>query len=132
MCAEDMLVVIRKGRFDYLMKGRVQINPIVRARIFVKLLEGLHKSEANVLIAIKEQNLTGMFPNITYDVLVDAGYLPRREELMAKAVSEVESPTDTKSADVETSAPESVGVGTPKKPRGRSRKKPASEAVVEA
>ena len=140
MCAEDMLVVIRKGRFDYLMKGRVQINPIVRERIFVKLLEGLHKSEANVLIAIKEQNLTGMFPNITYDVLVDAGYLPRREELMAKAVtkavSEVESPTDTKSADVETpapeSAPESVGVGTPKKPRGRSRKKPASEAVVEA
>lgn len=116
MCAEDMLVVIRKGRFEYLMKDRVKINPIVRERIFVKLLEGLHKSEANVLIAIKDQNLTSMFPNITYDVLVDAGYLPKREELM----------TDTKST-----PEEAVGVGAPKKPRGRPRKKPVKEAVVD-
>lgn len=115
MCAEDMLVVIRKGRFEYLMKDRVKINPIVRERIFVKLLEGLHKSEANVLIAIKDQNLPSMFPNITYDVLVDAGYLPKREELM----------TDTKST-----PEEAVGVGAPKKPRGRPRKKPVKEAVV--
>lgn len=123
MCAEDMLVVIRKGRFDYLMKDRVKINPIVRERIFVKLLEGLHKSEANVLIAIKDQNLPSMFPNITYDVLVDAGYLPMREELM----------TDTKStpAETHTEAPEAaVGVGVQKKPRGRPRKKPVTEAVV--
>lgn len=120
MCSEDMLVAIRKGRLEYLMKGRVQINPIVRERIFVKLLEGLHKSEANVLIAIKEQNLTGMFPNITYAVLVDAGYLPRRDELMAEV--------DTKSTEAEQ-AP-SVVVGTPKRPRGRPRKKPAAEAVV--
>ena len=118
MCAEDMLVAIRKGRLEYLMKGRVQINPIVRERIFVKLLEGLHKSEANVLIAIKD--LTGMFPNITYNVLVDAGYLPRRDELMAEV--------DTKSTEAEQ-AP-SVVVGTPKRPRGRPRKKPAAEAVV--
>lgn len=123
MCAEDMLVAIRKGRLEYLMKGRVQINPIVRERIFVKLLEGLHKSEANVLIAIKEQNLTGMFPNITYAVLVDAGYLPRRDELMAEV-----KPVDTKSTESEQSP--SVVVGTPKRPRGRPRKKPVKEAVV--
>ena len=116
MCAEDMLVVIRKGRFEYLMKDRVKINPIVRERIFVKLLEGLHKSEANVLIAIKDQNLPSMFPNITYDVLVDAGYLPKREELMM----------DTKST-----PEEAVGMGAPKKPRGRPRKKPVKEAVVD-
>lgn len=121
MCSEDMLVAIRKGRLEYLMKGRVQINPIVRERIFVKLLEGLHKSEANVLIAIKEQNLTGMFPNITYNVLVDAGYLPRRDELMAEV--------DTKSSESEQSP--SVVVGTPKKPRGRPRKKPVETPVVE-
>lgn len=122
MCAEDMLVVIRKGRFDYLMKDRVKINPIVRERIFVKLLEGLHKSEANVLIAIKDQNLPSMFPNITYDVLVDAGYLPMREELMK----------DTKStpAEAPAKAPAAVGVGVQKKPRGRPRKKPVTEAVV--
>lgn len=121
MCSEDMLVAIRKGRLEYLMKGRVQINPIVRERIFVKLLEGLHKSEANVLIAIKEQNLTGMFPNITYNVLVDAGYLPRRDELMAEV--------DTKSTESEQSP--SVVVGTPKRPRGRPRKKPVETPVVE-
>lgn len=128
MCAEDMLVAIRKGRLEYLMKGRVQINPIVRERIFVKLLEGLHKSEANVLIAIKEQNLTGMFPNITYNVLVDAGYLPRRDELMAEVEPVEVEPVDTKSTESEQSP--SVVVGTPKRPRGRPRKKPAAEAVV--
>ena len=115
MCAEDMLVVLRKGRFDYLMKGRVQINPIVRERIFIKLLEGLHKSEANVLIAIKEQNLTGMFPNITYDVLADAGYLPKRD------VPEVDTKSDVKS--------ETVGGGAPKK-RGRPRKQKSAETGV--
>lgn len=130
MCSEDMLVAIRKGRLEYLMKGRVQINPIVRERIFVKLLEGLHKSEANVLIAIKEQNLTGMFPNITYNVLVDAGYLPERADLL-------ELYTDTKSKSEEFvegnfTVPEGVVVGTPKKPRGRPRKKPASEAGAKA
>ena len=68
-----------------------------------------------MLIAIKDQNLPSMFPNITYDVLVDAGYLPKREELM----------TDTKST-----PEEAVGMGAPKKPRGRPRKKPVKEAVV--
>ena len=131
MCAEDMLVVIRRGRFEYLMKDRVKINPIVRERIFVKLLEGLHKSEANVLIAIKDQNLTGMFPNITYSVLVDSGYLPEREDL-----EELYADTKSKSVSEELSegnftVPEGVVVVAPKKPRGRPRKKPAQETVVE-
>lgn len=138
MCSEDMLVAIRKGRLEYLMKGRVQINPIVRERIFVKLLEGLHKSEANVLIAIKNQALTDMFPNLTYDVLVDAGYLPERadlRELYADTKSESSNKSEGKSEEFQEgnfTVPEGVVVGTPKKPRGRPRKKPASEAGAQA
>ena len=136
MCAEDMLVAIRKGRLEYLMKGRVQINPIVRERIFVKLLEGLHKSEANVLIAIKDQALTGMFPNITYAVLVDAGYLPERadlRELYPDTKSESKSKSEGESAgEGNFTVPEGMVVVAPKKPRGRPRKKPASEAGTQA
>lgn len=117
MCPDDLLVAIRRNRFDYFIKDRIKINDQTRQRIFVKLLEGVHRSEAMVLLAIKDQDLTRMFPNITYDVLADAGYLPKKE-----------SESDTKSLVPENT--ESVDMGTPpKRKRGRPRKKPLEEGM---
>lgn len=47
---------------------------------FTQLLEGLHEEEARLMLHIKDQNLTEMFPNITVEKLEDAGYIT--EEVM--------------------------------------------------
>lgn len=58
-------------------------DPKVQQRVydnFVMLLEGLHKEEAMMMIHIKDQTLTDMFPNITVERLEDCGYIT--EEVM--------------------------------------------------
>ena len=74
----DLLVAIRKGRFNY-FDGTVQLHEVKREQLFINLLETVHQSEAKVLLAIKDQQLTKLFPNITWQVLEAAGYLPHRE-----------------------------------------------------
>lgn len=81
---------------------RADLTPIKRETIFIQLLESIHPDEAKVLIAIKDQNLTELYPNLTYDVIAEAGYLPPRTKEQAQADAAV----------VKTSA----------RPRGRPRK----------
>lgn len=73
--ADDLLLVIRRGRFDYFTKYK-NVKPIKREELFIKLLEGVHASEAKVLLAVKDQELHKSYPNITYEVLIKYGYLP--------------------------------------------------------
>jgi hypothetical protein len=40
------------------------------------LLEGVHPEEAKVLIAIKDQKLTKLYPKITHKLVSDAGIIP--------------------------------------------------------
>lgn len=74
----DLQIAIRRGRFDY-FSPKMKIERKNRERIFIQLLESVHEKEAKVLIAIKDQCLTEMFPNITYDVLAEYDYLPKRQ-----------------------------------------------------
>lgn len=55
---------------------RQDLKSIKREQLFIQLLEGIHPEEANILLAVKDQNLTKLYPNITYSALADAGYLP--------------------------------------------------------
>ena len=75
----DLLVAIRKNRFDY-FNGTVQLPEVKREQLFINLIETVHPTEAKVLLAIKDQRLDKLFPNITYKVLEIAGYLPARAE----------------------------------------------------
>jgi hypothetical protein len=85
---------------------RSDISSSKRENIFIQLCESIHPSEAKILIAIKDQQLQKLYPNITYAKLADAGYLP--------ALKETERPLG--------------GQGTGEQSRPRARKKTA-EAV---
>ena len=92
----DLLIAIRSGRFAYFLDEK-QVNKQTKERIFIQLLESVHPSEAKVLIAIKEQKLTDLFPNITHRSLAEHGYLPMPPETpksdeMAEAKDVVEKP----------------------------------------
>jgi hypothetical protein len=39
-------------------------------------LENVHPSEADVILAVKNQKLTKLYPKITAKVVADAGFIP--------------------------------------------------------
>jgi hypothetical protein len=55
---------------------RADLTASKREVMFVQLLENIHPSEAKILIAIKDQKLTELYPNITRKVVADAGFIP--------------------------------------------------------
>lgn len=65
---------------------RADLKPAKRETIFVQLLEAVHPSEAKIVLAIKDQSLTKLYPNITRKVVADAGFIPplSAEELKAE------------------------------------------------
>lgn len=65
---------------------RKDLKPIKRETLFVQMLESIHPDEAKILMAIKDQTLTKLYPNITRQVVADAGYIPQltKEELKAE------------------------------------------------
>lgn len=84
------------------------VRPYKREEIFIEMLENMHPDEAKVLLAVKEQNLTALYPNITYKSVANAGFIPQPQ-------FDIEPVT------------ESVVVETPKKKRGRPPKTKPSE-----
>ena len=48
-----------------------------REELFIKTLEELYSEEADILIAVKDQILESMFPNITLDRIVESGLFIR-------------------------------------------------------
>lgn len=44
---------------------RADLTPLKREGLFISMLEGLHPSESEVLLLIKDQNLTSKYPNLT-------------------------------------------------------------------
>lgn len=46
-----------------------------RQQNFINLLEAIHPSEADILLAIKDQDLPRLYPNLTKDAVSAAGYL---------------------------------------------------------
>ena len=86
---------------------RKDLTPMKRETMFVQLCEGIHPDEAKILIAVKDQTLTKLYPNITRKVVADAGFIPALTEEQLKE----------EAASVKTSA----------RPRGRPRKSPSPQ-----
>jgi hypothetical protein len=63
---------------------REDLTPMKREGLFISMLEGVHPDEAKVLIAMKEQKLTKMYPKITWKLVSDAGIIPAPEKKVAK------------------------------------------------
>lgn len=55
---------------------REDLSAIKRESLFISLLEGVHPDEAKVLIAMKDQKLTKLYPKITHKLVSDAGIIP--------------------------------------------------------
>jgi hypothetical protein len=52
-----------------------EMRPILRERTFIEMLECYSEPEALLLLAVKDQNIERMFPNITRE-LVTSKFLP--------------------------------------------------------
>lgn len=54
---------------------RKDLKPYKRESLFVQLLENIHPTEAKMMLHVKDQTLTKMFPKLTHKVLFDAGFI---------------------------------------------------------
>ena len=116
MTSSDLLYAIRRNRFSYFVDSAIDQRK--REQLFIMLLETVCNEEAKVLLAIKDQNLDLLYPNLTYELLEQYGYLPARSE---KEIAEAKSKSnvDQKS---EVSV-ESKPVDTPSKTRSKASAK---------
>jgi hypothetical protein len=64
----------REGRRLYVfLKGQApNLKPFKREQLFIELLEGIHWSEADILVAVKDKRLTDLYPGVTYEAARDA------------------------------------------------------------
>lgn len=70
---------------------RTDLKPAKRETMFIQLLECIHPDEAKIIIAVKDQTLTKLYPNITRKAVADAGFIPaitedqiKQEEIVVK------------------------------------------------
>lgn len=66
---------ITETRKFYLFCRR-DLKQIKREQLFIQMLESIHPDEAKILMAIKDQTLPKLYPNITRSVVADAGFIP--------------------------------------------------------
>lgn len=110
---------------------RTDITGVRREQLFIQLIEGLHPSEAAVCVAIKDQNLTSLYPNLTNKLFADIGWVPL-VEVAAKKDSKSEGKSLVLNLSDSATPKESFGkpatppvAETPvKRGRGRPRKNP--------
>lgn len=74
---------------------RTDLTPVRREALFIQLLESLHPSEAKVVLAVKDQELTRVYPNLTGKAVWDAGYLT--EEPVKATPKSKKKPVESKS-----------------------------------
>lgn len=55
---------------------RDDLKPIKRESLFISLLESVHPSEAELLIAIKDQELHKKYKKITKKLVIENGFVP--------------------------------------------------------
>jgi hypothetical protein len=55
---------------------RKDLTPLKREGLFISLLEGVHPSEAKLLLAVKDQSLPKLYKKITHKLVADVGFVP--------------------------------------------------------
>ncbi len=72
-------------KFYIFTKAR-PLAKVRREQLFIQLLENIHPSEAQLLIAIKDQKLNKLYKNVTAKLAADYGFIP------VQAKNEVKTP----------------------------------------
>lgn len=54
---------------------RADLTALRRETLFIQLLEGVHPSEAKLILAVKDQELTKMYPKITHKMVFESGMI---------------------------------------------------------
>lgn len=71
--------VVSKGTFWQIARKisifqRTDLSKAHQERLFIESLESLSNDEAKTLIAVKDQCLEDIYPNVTYENLKEVGY----------------------------------------------------------
>ena len=69
---EHMLLRTEGDRLYNFIKGAQTHQSTVRERMFIRLLEGLHKDEAELLINVKDKRLHQVYKGVSSDVVKEA------------------------------------------------------------
>jgi len=57
--------------------SRADLKQLQREQMFVGLLEGVHSTEVDLLLAIKDQKLNKLYPKLTKKWAEDNGFIPK-------------------------------------------------------
>ena len=71
---------LQEVRRFYIFTKERQLPKVRKEQLFIQLLENIHPSEAKVLLAIKDQNLNSLYPNINSKVVAQYGLIPEQKE----------------------------------------------------
>lgn len=102
---------------------RTDLSNTKREMMFIQLLENIHPTEAKLVLAIKDQSISELYPNITLDKIVDAGFFiwpwgidEAEYRASVKEVKKVKLPKEPKLELIQLNS------GEVKRSRGRPRK----------
>lgn len=71
MTPSQFITEIRK--FQYFVRDDIKSNK--REQLFVQMCESIHPDEVKILLAVKDQTLHNLYPNITPKVVAEAGFI---------------------------------------------------------
>jgi len=86
---------------------RADLKAAKRETMFIQLLENIHPSEAKILLAVKDQTLTKLYPNITRKVVAAAGFIaPLTAEELKQEEAEVKKSAGPKAKSPKSETPQ--------------------------
>lgn len=98
--------------------ARADLSKLKRETLFVQLLESLHPLEAEILLAIKDQSLDRLYPNLNRTLMSKFGLCPVPEKEESQVLPKSKEIVQEAISDETTESVE-------QKPRGRGRPKKA-------
>lgn len=89
MSATNLLMELRR----LYVFCREDLSPLKREQLFINLLEGVHPSEAKMLLAIKDQSIPKLYKKITHKLVHEAGFPvpPPPQKKVSRKNSQTES-----------------------------------------
>ncbi len=112
---------------------RSDIQDIRREAMFISLLESIHPQEAEILIAVKDQDLERLYPNITFEKVKKAGLIEPDAKKPKKKASKESTSKKTKASKVtkkKTKAKKKVSKKkTSKRVSKKTQPKPSAEEI---
>ena len=67
--------ILRQELKRFYVFCRADLPAIRREDLFIQLLEGVHPSEAELLLSVKDQNITKKYKNITHELVYNLGFV---------------------------------------------------------